>query len=646
MNDAKAVNAEGLSSAGRGKLASMFGEARFRRAAGSTLVLCGLILILTTPLTFLGPSVERLVLLTLINVMAVVGFNIYTGNSGILTVGHVGFFAVGAYTTALLTTPPDLKAEYLRHLPTFLANAEIGLPGSLLIVAAVSLVLGILTGLPLSRLRETSAIVATFGLLVIVNYVLKGATNITNGTKGIYGIPELVNLPVVYGLAFLTIAVAFAFKVSRWGLQLRAFQDNEVAATSSGIDPNRRLLEAWTLSAVVLGVCGALFAHVIGAFQPHDFYLTLTFALIAMLVVGGKRSISGAVAGTFIITVLVEIVKPIESGREIAGIDLPAIWGLTQILLSLMILLVMYKRPEGIMGSRELTLHGLMSKFSSRPTPRSTSAAANVILPSRYAEAQKATLETNSLGIEFGGVRALNDVSIRVETGKIVGLIGPNGAGKTTLINNLTGVHQPTHGEVTLSGQKIVGWPSSKIACAGLGRTFQNIRLFTDMTVLENVVTAALARGHASTGVEAYALTLLQQFELAELAEHKSSSLPYGAQRRLEIARALALEPRFLLLDEPAAGMNPKETESLIEAILAIRKAFSIGILIVEHDLHLIMRVCDEVLVLNKGELIASGSADKVQNDPKVIEAYLGSQEVRASRRKKTGGTNHQHTHG
>ncbi|WP_168253661.1 branched-chain amino acid ABC transporter ATP-binding protein/permease [Rhizobium leguminosarum] len=643
MNDAKAVNAEGLSSTGRGKLASMFGETRFRRAAGSTVILCGLILLLTAPLTFLGPSLERLVLLTLINVMAVVGFNIYTGNSGILTVGHVGFFAIGAYTTALLTTPPDLKAEYLRHLPNFLANAEMGLPGSLLIVAAVSLILGVLTGLPLSRLRETSAIVATFGLLVIVNYVLKGATNITNGTKGIYGIPELVNLPIAYGLAFLTIAVAFAFKVSRWGLQLRAFQDNEVAATSSGIDPNRRLLEAWALSAVVLGVCGALFAHVIGAFQPHDFYLTLTFALIAMLVVGGKRSISGAVVGTLIITVLVEIVKPIESGREIAGIDLPAIWGLTQILLSVMILVVMYKRPAGIMGSRELTLHDLTSRLSGEPKVRSKAAPRDGVLPRRSVEGPKAaTLETSSIGIEFGGVRALHDVSIRVETGKIVGLIGPNGAGKTTFINNLTGVHHPTHGEVTLSGQKIVGWPSSKIARAGLGRTFQNIRLFNEMTVLENVVTAALARGQAEAGIEAYALSLLQQFELAEFAEHKSSSLSYGAQRKLEIARALALEPRFLLLDEPAAGMNPKETESLIEAILAIRKTFSLGILVVEHDLHLIMRVCDEVVVLNKGELIASGPADKVQNDPRVIEAYLGSQDVRASRRKKNDLHDHQ----
>ncbi|KSV85455.1 ATP-binding cassette domain-containing protein [Sinorhizobium sp. GL28] len=635
MNDAKAVNAGGMPSGERGWLAWISTETRFRKATGSTIVVCGIVLVLTLPMLLGGPSADRLVLLTLINVMAVVGLSIYTGNSGILTVGHIGFFAVGAYTAALLTTPPDVKAEYLRQLPSFLANAEMSLPGSLLIVAGLSLVLGLLTGLPLSRLRETSAIVATFGLLVIVNYVLKGATNISNGTKGIYGVPELVNLPVVYGLAFLTIAVAFAFKVSRWGLQLRAFQDDEVAASASGVDPKRRLLEAWTLSAVVLGVCGALFAHVIGAFQPHDFYLTLTFALIAMLVVGGKRSISGAVVGTFIITALVEMVKPIESGKVVLGIDFPPIWGLTQILLSLMILLVMYKRPAGLLGSQELTIGDMTAWLRGRRNDPAAQASPVTPLPRKAHDEAQTSLETHSVGIEFGGVRALSNVSMRVESGKIVGLIGPNGAGKTTLINALTGVHHPTKGDVILRDRNIVGQPSYRIARAGLARTFQNIRLFTEMTVLENVVTAALARGHDEAGVEDYAMSILQQFELAELAAERSSSLSYGAQRKLEIARALALEPRFLLLDEPAAGMNPKETESLINAILAIRDAFSLGIIVVEHDLHLIMRVCDEVVVLNKGELIASGKAGEVQNDPLVIEAYLGSQVVRASRTKK-----------
>ncbi|MEO6014513.1 MAG: branched-chain amino acid ABC transporter permease, partial [Devosia sp.] len=226
---------------------------RGARATASAIVLFVLVVVLTVPFALLGSSAERVVTLLLVNMTAVIGFSIYTGNSGILTVGHVGFFAVGAYTTGLLTVPVALKASFLKHLPDFLAPIQMGLPASLMVVAAVCLVLGFLTGLPISRLRGTSAIVATFGLLVIAYYVIVGATNITNGTKGFYGIPDLVTLPIIYGFLALVIAAAFLFKESPWGLQLRAFQDNEVAAAASGIRINRRLLQAWTLSAVVLG---------------------------------------------------------------------------------------------------------------------------------------------------------------------------------------------------------------------------------------------------------------------------------------------------------------------------------------------------------------------------------------------------------
>ncbi|MBN9223109.1 MAG: branched-chain amino acid ABC transporter ATP-binding protein/permease [Mesorhizobium sp.] len=568
-------------------------------------------------------------MLLLIDLCAVVALCIFTGNSGILTVGHVGFFAVGAYATGLLTTPPDLKSDMLRHLPGFLAQIELSLPASLIVVAAISLVLGIVTGLPLSRLRETSAILATFGLLVITDYLLKGATNLTNGTKGFYGVPQIVSLPIVYFFVFLALAIAFAFKESHWGLQLRAFQDNEVAAAATGIESNQRLLQGWTVSAMVMGVTGALFAHIIGAFQPHDFYLDMTFALIAMLVVGGKRSISGAVIGTIIVTALVELVRPFESGVSIGSFRSPPIWGATQILLSLMILLVMYKRPAGIMGSQELALDRLwrrVPKIGAQPqaggpeTPMSSRHGAKM-------------LRAEGLGVDFGGLRALNNVSIKVQSGQIVGLIGPNGAGKTTLINGLTGVHHPNHGTVLLGDRNVVGWRPSRIARAGLARTFQNIRLFGEMTVIENVMAAAAARGHGAAGIEDYAKGLLAQFDLLDDAERVASTLAYGNQRRLEIARALALEPSFLLLDEPAAGMNPKESEQLIAAILDIRNKYGLGILIVEHDLHLIMRLCDQVFVLNKGELIASGSAAQVQNDPQVIEAYLGTRDLLAKRK-------------
>lgn len=608
-------------------LTRLANEKRLRRAAGSAVLLFALVVILTLPFALVSASAERVVMLLLIDMCAVVGLSIYTGNSGILTVGHVGFFAVGAYATGILTTPPDLKSDMLRHLPGFLMQIDLGLPSSLVVVAGVSLLLGIVTGLPLSRLRDTSAILATFGLLVIADNVLKGATNITNGTKGFYGVPLLVNLPIAYLFVFLILAIAFAFKESHWGLQLRAFQDNEVAAASCGIESNKRLLQSWSVSAMVMGLTGALFAHVIGAFQPHDFYLDLTFALVAMLVVGGKRSITGAVIGTIIVSALVEFVKPFESGISIGSFRSPPIWGATQILLSLMILLVMYRRPAGIMGSQELTF----DRFQRHAHLADTSVDQTGLETPAW-HPTKTTLKAEALSIQFGGLRALNNVSISVASAKIVGLIGPNGAGKTTLINALTGVHRPSRGTVWLGESDVVGWSPSRIARAGLARTFQNIRLFGEMTVLENVVAAAAARGHGVAGIETYAKGLLAQFALLDDAQRLASTLSYGSQRRLEIARALALEPNFLLLDEPAAGMNPKESEQLIAAILDIRRKYGLGILIVEHDLHLIMRLCDEVFVLNKGELIASGTAAHVQNDPLVIEAYLGTRDVLAKR--------------
>ncbi|MEO6013609.1 MAG: ATP-binding cassette domain-containing protein, partial [Devosia sp.] len=372
---------------------------------------------------------------------------------------------------------------------------------------------------------------------------------------------------------------------------------------------------------------GAMFAHIIGAFQPHDFYLTLTFELIAMLVVGGRRSISGAVVGTLLISTLVEVVRPLEPGITIGGFKTPAIWGATQILLSAMILFAMYKRPAGIMSGNELPVDWLLNRLLPKRAPTDEGIAVRDAIEPPTAGDRTGLLATHHLGIEFGGVRALNDVTIAIQPGKIVGLIGPNGAGKTTLINNLTGIHKPTHGGVQLGGVSIIGWSADRIARSGLARTFQNIRLFGEMTAIENVLAAATARGQRLAGIEDYAQHLLLQLDLLWLADRRADTLSYGDQRRLEIARALALEPRFLLLDEPAAGMNPKESAALIEVILAVRRTRGVGILIVEHDLHLIMRLCDEVFVLNKGELIATGSAAQVQNDPLVIEAYLGTRD-------------------
>lgn len=255
-----------------------------------------------------------------------------------------------------------------------------------------------------------------------------------------------------------------------------------------------------------------------------------------------------------------------------------------------------------------------------------------------------ALLEINNVGIAFGGLRAVSNCNIALEPGELIGLIGPNGAGKTTVFNMLTGVYLPTEGDIVFEGKSLVGLKPYNITKRGVARTFQNIRLFKDLTVLDNVKIPYHI--HAKHGVISSVFRLpsyyrgekeitekavecLDVFGLADKRHELSKNLPYGQQRRLEIARALAAQPRLLLLDEPAAGMNPQETHDLMELIQWIRDKFNLTILLIEHDMALVMGVCERIYVLDYGRIIAEGTPDEIKSNPKVIQAYLG-EEVRA----------------
>ena len=250
-----------------------------------------------------------------------------------------------------------------------------------------------------------------------------------------------------------------------------------------------------------------------------------------------------------------------------------------------------------------------------------------------------AMLEVTSLGISFGGLRAVDELSMKIEKGGLVGLIGPNGAGKTTVFNMLTGVYRPTDGGIRLDGQNLVGKKPHEICKLGVARTFQNIRLFSNLTVLDNVktglhneITYSLAESLFHIGsyrkkerqMDERAMELLGVFGLESVADYKAANLPYGKQRKLEIARALATDPKLLLLDEPAAGMNPNETGELMETIELVRKKFGVTVLLIEHDMKLVSGICEYLYVLNFGRLLAEGTPSEVLQNPEVVTAYLG----------------------
>lgn len=279
-----------------------------------------------------------------------------------------------------------------------------------------------------------------------------------------------------------------------------------------------------------------------------------------------------------------------------------------------------------------------MTQKYKRPPVKMVPAPSHGILPERDVY-ERPVLETRNLGIDFGGLHAVDDFNLVIGKTEIAGLIGPNGAGKTTVFNLLTKVYQPTMGTILINGRDTAGMNTVQANKLGIARTFQNIRLFGNMSVEDNVRIGLHNQLGYSTlsGIfrlpgfwrgereqHERALDLLSIFDMQDLANHQAGSLPYGAQRRLEIVRALATNPSLLLLDEPAAGMNPHETEELMENIAKIRDKFKIAILLIEHDMNLVMGICEGICVLNYGRIIAKGTAEEIQNNPVVIEAYLG----------------------
>lgn len=616
----------GTAAAGRSVGGRLLGMRHFGKAAwvGSAMLALPLIIVGVLAETVLPSWGTRLATLFLIYVVAVLGNQIYSGNSGIMSFGHTSFMAIGAYASALLTIAPAAQATALPHLPGWIA----ALAGQPLVVAvgaalAVVLVVAVIFGLPVARLGGSAASIATLGLLVITHVVLVASTDITRGSQTFFGIPRGVPMWLVLACAVAATVIARLYRSSRAGLGLRAAREDEIAAGAVGVDVVRLRFGAFVLGALLCGVSGALLAHFLGAFSPKDFYFNLTFLLLSMLILGGITTVSGAVGGTAVIVLLVEVLRRIEAGGAFGPVVLPPVFGLTDIGIGLVILTVMYRLREGLFGVRELDERLGLDEAHTVGAPVSAA-------PPAAAAGVDASLSVEHVGKKFAGLTALEDVDFILTPGEVVGLIGPNGAGKSTLINAVCGIVPPSSGRVAIGGAPVAGMAVHDVPRAGLGRTFQNIRLFRNLTVLENVCAAANSVAGAGDDPVAAARAALDVVGLAGQAARIAATLPYGAQRRLEIARALALRPRFLLLDEPAAGMNPAETDSLMEVLRRIRAEHRLGLLVVEHDLKLIMRLCDRIVVLDKGRQIAIGTPAEIRADPAVIEAYIGRRRAAA----------------
>ncbi|MEM9629003.1 MAG: branched-chain amino acid ABC transporter ATP-binding protein/permease [Pseudomonadota bacterium] len=592
--------------------------ARLWGASLAQTALClGIVILAVLALSLLfGRTGERIAVLMCVNIAAVVALGVFSGTTGIVSFGHGAFMLIGAYLSGILTMPATLQRTALPDLPVFLAGHELGLWAALPVVALAGLAFAMLSGSAIARLAGASATISTLGLLIIVHVVAVGARDITRGSQTFFGVPRVTDLTLALAAALMFIATARLYRESAWGLKARASRDDPAAAEALGISPRRTRFVSWCVSGVLATLAGALYGHMLGAFSPASFYLSLVFAQVAMLIVGGMATVSGAVAGVLAVTLLQDTVRQVEGGVTLLGLSIPPVFGLTTVALGLAILLIIWLRPKGLVGSAE---------FGPTPASRLFDRMRSLLSPAPPSEpAGASSLSADKLSKSFAGVVAVQDASFIAPTGQITGLIGPNGAGKSTLVNLLTGSYAADAGSAQFNGADLLTAPPHGIAQLGLARTFQNLRLFGGLSAYENVLVAALAAGHGRKAAAAIAIRELQAFDLGEVAGMTADGLPYGARKRLEIARAMAQAPAMILLDEPAAGMNPAETDDLAERLIRLGKERGAGMLLIDHDLRFVNRLSSRIVVLNRGQVIAEGTPEEIRADPAVLEAYIG----------------------
>jgi branched-chain amino acid transport system permease protein len=553
-----------------------------------------------------------------ITVVIVMGLQIFIGNTGVLSLGHMGFAAIAGYATFILGAPAMAKATYLRNAPWGLRDVEMSVLSATVIAIGLVVLVALFLSPAVNRAPAVTATMMTVAFLFVVHSLIINWNELTNGAGGMQGLQRLQTRSWIYVALVVSVVAARLFKSTRSGRFALATSEDEIASGAAGINLVAPRTWALVVSAAIVGFGASLRTQSLASISPSQFYFSFTLLTLAMLVVGGKRSVTGAILGAVIITVGRRV------SLNVAG-DSQNLAALPDLFLGGSILLVMTLRPSGLLGDWELdhAVSRVVRRFRPPPAPVAPEPVVRAEVP--------VTLEARDVAVVFGGFTALDGVTIDARSDEVVGLIGPNGAGKTTLVNVLTGVVPPTRGSVVVAGRDLTGSPPHVIARAGLARTFQNLRLFGDLTVRENVAITALAarrwRGdHDVPDVDA----LLAAAGLAPFADRKASALDYGSSRKLELARATALAPTFLLLDEPTSGMSDVESAEMIDHVRRTAAIIGAGVLVIDHDLHFITNICDRIHVLDQGRLLASGTPEEIQQDPEVVAAYLGSQGARA----------------